>query len=673
MWKRGNPVAVCLCCLVVALLLSGEAVKAEGPYESAVATARSEIWQAMNSGKCGSATAAITVDGKVVYAEGFGMADREKSIPVDRDTLFNIGSISKVYVAAAIMLLVDDGKVVLDKPVTDYLPEFRMADPRYRKITVRMTLNHVSGLPGTEGSNSFGFKYDDRIKQETMNTLARSHLKHTPGAMAVYCNDGFTLAEMIVERASGRKYIDFLSERLFSPLGLRNTGMGVGEVKGKTVALYYDPKTGKRRPPETLSVLGAGGLSSTAAELCLFTDAFSAPDRLLKKTSLNEMRKAQPSAFRGNLRHREIPYGLGWDLTSLPRYDAAGIQVLGKSGGTGDYSSMVYTVPDRRISVAVIATGPGSGAMKIALDMLDAVLVGKKLVAKEESPVSMPPAAEPLPPDHSSRSGYYGGDNKLGLMVFDAEKKNAAMYALKGQKKMPILSLVYNKGYYHDSAGNRYYFADAGGGTYLVSCPSIAEIDAIMMQKVKPVEKPRSLRIDMDGKGWLRRNVSPFEGVMAADSHFVKSFLYKDLPGYVYFNGLKKIDSPEFAGMPFDAVRDQTELALFEKNGSFWAWTSDLLYSPAESAPALKTGENSIKIGDDGYSRWMAAKEGMVAKFTKPAHGRVIVFSADDTATYDSALDTGETYVAGGSFIECAGFAGDVFTVKARPVARSGK
>jgi CubicO group peptidase (beta-lactamase class C family) len=149
--------------MLFATLAFGEVVSKHNLYESAITTARSKIWQAINSGKCGSATTAIMVDGKVVYAEGFGMADREKSIPVDKATIFNIGSISKVYVATAIMLLVDDGRVSLDRPVTDYLPEFKMVDDRYKKITVRMLLNHVSGIPGTEGSNSFGFKYDDNI------------------------------------------------------------------------------------------------------------------------------------------------------------------------------------------------------------------------------------------------------------------------------------------------------------------------------------------------------------------------------------------------------------------------------------------------------------------------------------------------------------------------------
>ncbi len=667
MSKMRSIGTACLCFILFAALASAEAAGRQVPYESAITKARSEIWKAINSGRCGSATAAVMVDGKVVYAEGFGMANREKNVPVRKDTLFNIGSISKVYVATAIMLLVDDGRVSLDKPVTDYLPEFKMADDRYRKITVRMTLNHVSGIPGTEGKNSFGFRYDDNVKKETLETLARAHLKHDPGAMPVYCNDCFTLAEMIVERVSGKKYMDFLHERMFRPLGLKNTGIGVGEIKDKPIAFYYDPKTGKKHPPETLSIIGAGGLSSTAVELCRFMDTFSAKGRLLKKESLAEMRKEQPSAFWGKLRNPTFSCGLGWDMTGLPRYDAAGVQVLGKSGGTGNYSSMVYTVPDRRISVAVIGAGKESGAMKIALDMLDAVLVEKKLVPREERSVPIPPKAQKLPQDHTSWSGYYADGARLGQVVFDAEKDTGTLYAFKGQEKAPAATFIYNNGYYHDNEGNRYYFANVGGESYFVTSPLHAGIDVIVMQKVKPLEKPQSLKSDMDNKAWLRRNVGPFEGIMIVESHFARSFLYKDLPGYVFFQGMHRIDSSEFAGMPFDAIRDQAELTLFEKDGATWAWVSDLLYCPAETAAPLKAGENSVKIGDDGYNQWLVANEDVVVSFAKPAQGRAIIFTADDVTTYDSAVDTGDVYVAKGSYIECAGLANDVFTVNARP------
>lgn len=663
---------VCLCCMIVTAAASDAAATGKNIYERAVTTARSEIWRAMNSGKCGSAAVAIMVNGRIVYSEGFGMADREKSIPVTSSTLFNIGSISKVYAAAAIMLLVDDGKVGLDRPVKDYLPEFWMADGRYRKITVRMLLDHQSGLPGTNYSNAFGFEYDDFKKQQTIDTLFRSRLKHDPGANAVYCNDGFTLAEMIVERVSGSRYINFLDKRIFKRLGLKNTGMGVGTITGKPVALHYVTGTGKRYPLESSSVLAAGGLSSTAIDLCRFADTFSTANKLFKKDSLAEMRKAQPSAFQDKLRNPMFSGGLGWDLTGLPRYDAAGIRLLGKGGRTGDYSSFLFTVPDERISVAVTATGAQTDAVGIALDILDALLVDKKLISSEEKPLFIPPTAQKLPKGQDSFGGYYAGD-EFCQVVFDKDKDSVTVYSFKEKEKIPAMTLVYNNGYYYDKKGNRYYFTLTGGESYLVSYQPAFRTDKITMQKIKPVEKPQRLRIDMDGRAWLRRNVSPFEVAMLLGTHLEKSLLYKDLPGYISFQGVKRINSPEFAGMSFDAIRDQTELTLLDKNGNTWAWLSDMLYSPAESAAPLKVGENSIRIARDGYSEWLAVNDNMVLNFTKPARGRILVFSADDTLTYDSEVNTDGVYAAKGSYVECAGHAGDSFTVRAEPVSAGEK
>ncbi len=654
--------------VILASVASGEFASDKNPYESAVVTARSEVWRAINRGKCGSASVAIMVDGRIVYSEGFGMAQREKSIPVDAKTLFNMGSISKVYVAAAIMLLVDDGKVSPDTPVTEYLPEFKMADDRYKKITVRMLLNHTSGLPGTQGANSFGFRYDDNIKQETLDTLARAHLKHDPGAMSVYCNDGFTLAEMIVERVGNQKYMEFLEKRIFQPLGIKNTHMGVGEVGNKPTAWYYDPETGKKHPLETLSVLGAGGLSSTAEDLCFFADAFSAEGGLLTPASLAEMKKPQPAASWGRLRHPDAACGLGWDFVGFPGYDEAGVRILGKSGGTGNYSSMVYTVPAKRMSVAVLASGSDSGAMKIALDVLDAVLVEEKLIPKKDESVAIPPQPQKLPEDHAAFGGYYADGTNLFQVVFDEEDNNAVLYFFNGHEKTPVKTLIYNAGYYYTTEGDRAYFTSMDGETYLVSFVAMVGLDTITKQKVKPMDTPLQLGIDMGDRVWLRRNVSPFESIMAVDSHFAKSRLYEDLPGYVFFEGLKRIDSPDRAGMPFDALRDQMELTLLEKDGVPWAWVSSLLYSSAESASVVEGGEHSVKVGSDGYNEWLVAGEDMVVSYTKPENGRVILFSPDGKAIHDSAIDAGDVYAAKGSYIQFAGFADEAFNVKARPV-----
>jgi len=660
---------IVLVCMILSTITICSAENQSG-CDGAIKTARSEIWRSINSGGCGSATAAIMVDGNIVYAEGFGMADREKAIPVDTETIFNMGSISKVFDAAAIMLLVDDGRISLDKPVTEYLPEFRMADKRYRDITVRMTLNHTSGLPGTEGANTFGFAYNDNAMKETLETLAHSHLKHDPGKLYAYCNDGFSLAEMIVERVSGKKFRDFLQQRVFQPLDLKNTGVSVGELKGRKRAAYYDPKTGKKEPFEAISILGAGGLSCTTVDLCRFLDTFSANNRLFSKASLEEMKKCQPSAFHGRLRNPDVALGLGWDMTELPRYKAAGLQVLGKSGGTGNYSSMCFTVPEKRISVAVIGCGPHSGAMEIALKILDAVLIDRGLIRKEAKPLSIPVKPEKIPQELASYAGYYADEHHSGRMVFDMNKNTVTLFTGEAVAEKPQMSLVYNDRYFHDAGGNRYYFTSVNGSDYFVSCADVFGIDRISMQKAKPLAKPGTLKMSLDGRKWVRRNASPLEGTGGTDSYLIKSSLFKALPGYVDFMGIKKIESPEFAGMPFDAIRDQTELRLIDRDGETWAQISDALYSPAESVKVLKSGENIVKIGKSGYNEWLKTDSDMIASFAKPELGRVIVFSPEAEVKYDSALDTGEVYAPKGSYIEMAGSADDVITVTGRPVGR---
>ena len=130
-------------------------------------------------------------------------------------------------------------------------------------------------------------------------------------------------------------------------------------------------------------MVGAGGLAANAEDLCRFTDMFSGKGKqIFSQSSLNEMKKTQPSAFAGKLQAGEMSFGLGWDITNIAQYQAKGIQVIGKSGGTGNYASMVLTVPAQRISVAVIETGPGSSAVEIASDMLADLLESQRSSAQ---------------------------------------------------------------------------------------------------------------------------------------------------------------------------------------------------------------------------------------------------------------------------------------------------
>ena len=631
------------------------------------AFARTEAWKAVTSGHTGSATVAIMDNGTTVYAEGFGMADREKGLPVDKDTLFNMGSISKVYVATAIMLLVDDGKVRLDAPAVEYLPDFTMADERYKAITVRMLLNHASGLPGTIGPSSFGFKYNKNFYRDVLAILARSHLKHRPGEFNPYCNDGFTLAEMIVVKVSGMSYLDFLRQRIFVPLDLKYTGTGVGErpEKDLVVARDYTP-AGKALPLEVLSLLGSGGLSATAEDICRFADSFAPAGRhILSPASLAEMGKVQPAEINGKLSGDLFSYGLGWDFAELPDFKAQGMHVLGKSGGTGEYNSMLFTVPDKRISVAVIQTGSSGNAMTFALDLLKTYLTEKGLLANAPATVTAPPKGEPIPPELAAYTGYYARNTGPIRVGFDAAANALVVSSLSDGQESRVFSAVFSKGRFHEPHST-YSFATVDGHRSLLGHHPTLNVDSVYAEKIEPLAAPQELAVTVDGRHWLRRNAKAFEGP-AIDTFLLASRTNASLPGYVDFSGMiMKVTGPTTAGYPVSNTRDLIELSLDEQDGVTWAWLSGMLFTPADAARTLSGGTASLSIGSAGYNEWLKVGTYAILSFTAPASGRIVVINPDSGPMYDSVTDSGEVFVPAGCFVAVAGEPGDTFGVHAR-------
>jgi len=154
-------------------------------YEASIEAAREAVAKELSTGLPSSATVAIMVDGKTVYAEGFGLRDRAKNLPVETDTQFNVGSVSKVFTAASILVLEQEGKLSLDKPVADYIPDFTMNDTRYQDITIRMLLNHTSGFPGTNVKDGFTAVKNRNYVEET-NEQAYFPNEHTPIFYALF-------------------------------------------------------------------------------------------------------------------------------------------------------------------------------------------------------------------------------------------------------------------------------------------------------------------------------------------------------------------------------------------------------------------------------------------------------------------------------------------------------
>ncbi len=325
---------------------------------------------------------------------------------------------------------------------------------------------------------------------------------------------------------------------------------------------------------------------------------------------------------------------------------------------------MVYTVPDERISVAVIETGPEGRSVKIALDILDAVLAEKGLIREKMQSVSVPPKPEVIPDEYAGYCGYYiqnGG--RLVNVSLDTASNRFRISSITGGAEVSALCLYYsNGGFYSDDSGStRLYLTTVDGEQCLVE-PFVG-FDMVSMRRLPTVETPCSMETDMNGKQWLRRNVKPFEGALLIDSHLVQSGTIEALPGYVDFFGIKRIESPTYAGMPAGATRDLSDLTLLRRDGETWAQVLDMLYSPAAGAKALSNGANAVTIGGGGYSEWLRTAYDSVLTLQIPTGGRIIVFAPDGSPKYDSSVDEGSVFVSKGDFVEITGMPDDQFRI----------
>src|SRR5436309_6387814 len=191
-------------------------------YDAAIQEGKTAAHELINQGA--SAVAIALVDDKrIIWSQGFGLADRDTGQMPTHSTMFGVGSVSKMFATIAVMKLVDRGVVDLDTPLVTYLPAFRMASSGYENITVRMLLNHSSGFPGTDYRNADIRSPVPGYVDQVLQTLSMSRLKDPPGYMSVYCNDGFTITAALVEAMIGKSYVQFVQDGILIPLGMADT------------------------------------------------------------------------------------------------------------------------------------------------------------------------------------------------------------------------------------------------------------------------------------------------------------------------------------------------------------------------------------------------------------------------------------------------------------------
>ena len=330
---------------------SGNSVHAS-PYPQTIAMGQQMIQQAVSNPA--QPVAAISVamlkGNTVIWQQAFGVSSVPSQTSATIQTRFNIGSVSKLFAALAATILQDRGLITLDTPIVHYLPTFTMLSPEYAQITTRHLLSHASGLPGTNSRNLFTFSPVPGYAADTQAELANTHLKHLPGELAVYCNDGFTMVEQIVLATTGQSFASFVATNILAPLMMTNSSY---LTSVPTTGSFSLPFANGTQYQEFVNAYATGGLTSTPgdmmnlAQMILGGGVFQG-QRVVSSAGIAQMGTDQSAGLLINP-SPEWQWGLGWDSVRQPGLAAAGVLGWEKDGGTAFYTSEFFVVPQAQL------------------------------------------------------------------------------------------------------------------------------------------------------------------------------------------------------------------------------------------------------------------------------------------------------------------------------------
>lgn len=312
-------------------------------------------------------SAAVVVDDKLAWSEGFGLADVENNVPASADTVYRIGSISKSITAVGIMKLIEAGKLSLDASARDWVPEY---PDKKEKITIRHLLGHRSGVRDCNTSEEYYNRKHYNTPLATLEVFKDDPLRAKPGDRFIYTTYGYSLLGIVAERISGMPFDEFVKREVFGPVGMPSSGIeDLEAVVPHRASGYVIPKSGELKNSTfvDLSIRAPGdGMVSTVRDLARFAIAINT--RSILTPELIERMTTARKASAG----LEIPYGLGFFVR-----EADGRRIIGHgSGGHPGASSFLVMYPDQHIAVAVIANLEFVDMSKIGLAVGRIVLDG---------------------------------------------------------------------------------------------------------------------------------------------------------------------------------------------------------------------------------------------------------------------------------------------------------
>lgn len=312
---------------------------------------------------------AVVKDGKVIKAEGYGVANAEHNIPAKPEAVYQIGSVSKQLIATGIMLLMQEGKISLDDKISQFLES---TPDTWKEITVRHLLTHTSGIVReAPGFDPLKIKPD----ADVIKTAYPLPLRFTPGEKWEYCNVGYFALAEIIRKISGKPWGDYLHERVFMPLEMNATRTTTVTEIIPQRANGYVWRNGKFSNAETFIALRpSGAFLSTVLDLAKW-DAALYTDKILKPETLRQV--WSPVKLNSGATH---PYGFGWELSSV-----AGHKLVHHGGSLPGFRAQISRFMDDKLSVIVLTNGDNADPNLIALQIAALYIPGlipERTVAK---------------------------------------------------------------------------------------------------------------------------------------------------------------------------------------------------------------------------------------------------------------------------------------------------
>ncbi|XOK61097.1 serine hydrolase domain-containing protein [Paenibacillus elgii] len=624
---------------------------------------------------------AIMDKGSIVLSDNAGVKDKASKAPITKDTMFGIGSVSKMHVSAAAMILADANKIDIDKPLTTYIKDFKMADERYKKITPRMLMNHASGLYGSHYPNSLLFDDNDTIvHDELLTKLQSEHLKANPGEFSVYCNDGFGLLEIMIERVSGMSYTEFLAKYVSTPLNLSSTKTPRDQFDRERLTKIYFPTMNQALPIENVNTLGAGGLYSTAEDVTKFAEILMG-DRtdVLSKQSAKAMQS--PEYKRGIWvpeKTNAFNYGLGWDTVSLPEFDDYGITALSKGGDTINYHGFLIALPEHHISMAVLSSGGSSGfngtfVTKVLLEYLKDQGHIKEILPEK---TFKPALKVNMPSEMLSYAGFYGTkDSTINIEIKDGEIElpgglipaQTYVYTGDGQFKSKdgSVTLSFDK----QTNGKTYVklkaYTNEGLGQSMMVFYAYQKLDSNPLQQTTK-------------KVWENRNGKSYYSV----DEKINSVFYLAAPliskkisvdmDHGYANGTKIVNENQAVNavqIPIMMGRDLFDLNFYKEGHTEYLKIDGFSYIDEDAIQPIYEGNDSFCIiPSNGQAIWYKIDEksaNRVMNVKTPVSGGFAVYDKNGMSVNLSKVTNNHSVVLPeGGMIVFGGKAGDVFKIE---------